>query len=316
MVPVGHACEPSTGGRILRHPSAGGHVAHTGHTPRAWAGRPPAMAKRAGRGPLPAGRSGSPSQGGGGLTVGELMEALAQSPRDAEAIVTCPFDGGWSWTSGTVSAVAVVARPRAGPWSSRRRRNPEWSAPRPPTSRKPWTSRAGAWGQGRSDGPADPSRAGGPLPPPAQAPALPEPPRTPRTAAAPRLRHRRRSPLTAALSGLRGRMPGLTPPPAFGQVPGLPPIGLSSPERSLGPHRAGQRLAGIDAEPGSIDGCETRRVEHQPDHQEHDHGTEHRLEGRTKIGAEGIRDWPLVSQYRCWRKHPHQRSSATSRPSA
>ena len=42
------------------------------------------------------------------------MEALAQSPRDAEAIVTCPFDGGWSWTSGTVSAVAVVARPPGG----------------------------------------------------------------------------------------------------------------------------------------------------------------------------------------------------------
>ena len=45
------------------------------------------------------------------MTVGELMEALEQSPRDAQALVTCPFDGGWSWTSG---AVAVVARPPGG----------------------------------------------------------------------------------------------------------------------------------------------------------------------------------------------------------
>ena len=48
------------------------------------------------------------------MTVGELMEALEQSPRDAEALVTCPYDGGWSWTSGAVAAVAVVARPPGG----------------------------------------------------------------------------------------------------------------------------------------------------------------------------------------------------------
>ena len=50
------------------------------------------------------------------MTVGELMDALAAAPRGAEALVTCPFDGGWSWTCGAVAAVAVViaAKEKAG----------------------------------------------------------------------------------------------------------------------------------------------------------------------------------------------------------
>ena len=34
------------------------------------------------------------------MTVGELMEALAAAPRDAEALVTFPYDDGWASTCG------------------------------------------------------------------------------------------------------------------------------------------------------------------------------------------------------------------------
>ena len=42
------------------------------------------------------------------MTVGELMDTLAAAPRDAEALVTCPYEGEWSSTCGAVAAVAVV----------------------------------------------------------------------------------------------------------------------------------------------------------------------------------------------------------------
>lgn len=39
------------------------------------------------------------------MTVGELMEALEQLPRDAEALVECPFDGGHDGAIGVISLV-------------------------------------------------------------------------------------------------------------------------------------------------------------------------------------------------------------------
>lgn len=47
------------------------------------------------------------------MTVGELMEALAAAPRDAEAIVECPFDGGYDGTIGILSLVTYRHHGRA-----------------------------------------------------------------------------------------------------------------------------------------------------------------------------------------------------------